>query len=337
MKTAFLLVLAGFLESGAGVRLVAYRGGALVPRDTPEVAEARHKHEDAVAEALEFHTAALQEARASGEDEESKLDRSSLDNGYGGLGGYGRRPRTGYGRNGYGRNTFGLLGYNQPGDIEEPRQFWDRLGGHGLRKGYRDEEAEERQYSGNRGVHSLRKGKGYSNAEVLELHEAALQEARANAEDEFEDEESNLDSSRGLDYGRSLGNGYGGLGGYGRRPRTGYGRMGYGRHTFGLLGYNQPGDIDQHRLFSGRKGGHRLRKGYSDEEAEERQIWGRKGGHGLRKGYSDEEAEERQIWGRKGGHGLRKGKGYSDEEAEERQTVDPEIICLRNPRCRLRL
>ena len=156
MKTAFLLVLAGFLESGAGVRLVAYRGGALVPRDTPEVAEARHQHEDAVAEALELHAAALQEARASGDDkldeEESNLGSSrgldygrSLDRGYGGLGGYGRRPRTGYGRMGYGRHTFGLLGYNQPGDLEERRQFWGRKGGHGLRKGYSDEEAEERQ------------------------------------------------------------------------------------------------------------------------------------------------------------------------------------------------
>jgi hypothetical protein len=319
MKTAFLLVLVGFIESGAGVRLVAYRGGALVPRDTPEVAEARHQHEDAVAEALEFHAAALQEAsRASAEDrfedEESNLDRSSLGLGYGGLGGYGRRPRLGYGRMGYDRHTIGLLGYNQPGDIEERRQFSGRKGGHGLRKGYSDEEAEERQTWGKKGVHRLRKGKGYSDEEVLELHAAALHEARASGEDKLEDEEKNLDSSRGLDYRRSLGNGYGGLGGYGRRPRTGYGRMGYGRHTFGLLGYNQPGDIVERQQFSGRKGG-----------------------HGLRKGYSDEEAKERQYSGNRGVHSLRKGKGYSDEEAEERQTVDPEIICLRNPRCRLNL
>jgi hypothetical protein len=123
MKIAVVLALtmASCLSEASGLRLVAHKGGVLSPKETPEVAEARAMHEDAMQEARDIHEAALDEARSGtledkedAGDEERRMIYGSADGPSYGLG-YGSGPRTAYGGLGYGR-TFNF--------------------GHGLRMGY---------------------------------------------------------------------------------------------------------------------------------------------------------------------------------------------------------
>ncbi len=123
-------LLVACLYEAASVRLVEYEGGAIAPQETPEVAEARERLEDAQEEAR---------AAAEGDEEERLVVRyGSAAYGYGpsfrrtfgyghgqrmGYGGFGHRMRMGYGGLGYGhrmRMGYGGLGY----------------GGHRMRMGY---------------------------------------------------------------------------------------------------------------------------------------------------------------------------------------------------------
>ncbi len=112
MKISLVLTLmmASCLSEASGLRLVAHKGGVLVPKETPEVAEARAMHEDAMQEARDIHEAALEEARSGtlqdkeddGDDEERRMTYGSAYGPSYGLG-YGSGPRTAYGGLGYGR------------------------------------------------------------------------------------------------------------------------------------------------------------------------------------------------------------------------------------------
>jgi hypothetical protein len=114
MKIALVLgLLVACLYEAAAVRLVEYEGGAIAPQETPEVAEARERLEDAQEEAR---------AAAQGDEEERLVVRyGSAAYGYGpsfrrtfgyghgrrmGYGGFGHRMRMGYGGLSYG-STYG--------------------------------------------------------------------------------------------------------------------------------------------------------------------------------------------------------------------------------------
>jgi hypothetical protein len=103
ISTVLALVMASSLSEASGLRLVAHKGGVLVPKETPEVAEAKAMHKDAMQEARDIHEAALEEARTGtiedkedDGDEERRMTYGSADGPSYGLG-YGSGPRTAYG------------------------------------------------------------------------------------------------------------------------------------------------------------------------------------------------------------------------------------------------
>jgi hypothetical protein len=177
MKIAVVLALmmASCLSEASGLRLVAHKGGVLVPKETPEVAEARAMHEDAMQEARDIHEAALQEARTGtiedkedDGDEERRMIYGSADGPSYGLGyrrtviGYGSGPRLAYGGLGYGRafnfgrglrEGYGGLGYGRRLRIKG-------YGGLGYRRAYNFGRGMRMGYGGPSYGQRLRMGYG---------------------------------------------------------------------------------------------------------------------------------------------------------------------------------
>jgi hypothetical protein len=152
MKTAVVLALmASCLSEASGLRLVAHKGGVLVPKETPEVAVARAMHEDAMQEARDIHEEARAgslEVKEDDGDEERRMTYGSAEGPRYGLG-YGSGPRMAYGEGlGYGRSfNFGRglrLGYGRLGYGRRLRiKGYGGLGyrraynfGRGMRMGY---------------------------------------------------------------------------------------------------------------------------------------------------------------------------------------------------------
>jgi hypothetical protein len=185
-----LALMASCLSEASGLRLVAHKGGVLVPKETPEVAEARAMHEDAMQEAREIHEAALEEAKADTEDAFADEEKSLYFRGYGGRTPgrtHGRRRTLGYGRTpGYGHSlAYGdSLYYDRPllGYGRVQRKGYGGLAyGHGRMRGYgglgrrsfgllgydQDADIEERKLRGGKGGFGMRKG--YSDEEEREF------------------------------------------------------------------------------------------------------------------------------------------------------------------------